>query len=64
MRDPERIDRMCEKLATTWKECPDLRLCQLVSIVAFLASEDAFYVEDDVFEEKLEKFREIRRNKK
>ncbi len=30
MRDPERIDRICEKLKTLWHEMPDQRLGQLL----------------------------------
>lgn len=51
MRDPERIDRICELLRQTWHTVPDLRLGQLV---VNLLGNDPFYVEDDTTEQVLE----------
>jgi len=53
VKEPERIDRIIEKLRKTWKTNPDLRLCQLVFNIATRRGThdmDIFYVEDDVFE--------------
>lgn len=33
MRDPKRIDRILGLLSQYWKECPDLRLGQIISIM-------------------------------
>lgn len=53
MRDPERIDRIIEKLRKAWKTYPDQRLAQLVSNVCFKGGwrdNDCFHVEDDITE--------------
>lgn len=53
MRDPERIDRMIEKLRVIWKARPDLRLTQLTSCAANNGGWnrlDTFSCEDDVTE--------------
>ena len=58
MRDPERIDRILEKLREMWHRHPDLRLCQLVEDTVADVSERGhciFYVEDDRFEDSLDK---------
>lgn len=50
-RDPARIDRIIEMLRKKWKEDPDLRLGQLVAILA--GGEDkVFYIEDTDIEKK------------
>jgi hypothetical protein len=61
MRDPKRIERICEKLRRLWHECPDQRLGQLIenyvipsgnlrgSITCWI-----FYAEDDETERKLD----------
>lgn len=57
MRDPQRIDRIINKLRKYWKTYPDLRLCQMIFNVATQLSEemgDMFYVEDDEFEKRLD----------
>lgn len=51
MRDPERIDRICNLLKDTWKQVPDWRLGQL--IFNLTGKYDCFYVEDDTLEEAL-----------
>ena len=45
MRDPKRIDEMCEQLKKLWKLQPDIRLGQLVCNT--LPQNILFYVEDD-----------------
>ena len=57
MRDPARIDRIISKLATTWKQYPDLRLCQLLANEAQAVGwpdRDLFYIEDEVIESALD----------
>lgn len=50
MRDPERIEEIVPLLQCIWRKYPDLRLGQLVSILAAEAGKgdmDVFQVEDD-----------------
>ena len=61
MRNPERIDKILEKIREVWHRNPDLRLGQLVSVVTTLdhvwpEGSDIFFIEDDVFLKKLGKF--------
>jgi uncharacterized protein YihD (DUF1040 family) len=56
MRDPARIDRICELLAEVWKKHPDQRLGQLLFNITGL--HDVCHVEDDVVEEALKLLRE------
>ena len=51
MRDPNRIDVICDLLRDVWKQHPDWRLGQL--IFNLTGRYDCFYVEDDVLEEAL-----------
>lgn len=56
MRNPERIDEFCSKLAKLWKENePDWRFGQLMVNVLNTLPRDPFYYEEDemlkVFEE-------------
>jgi len=64
LRDPERIDRILEKVRKAWKGNTDLRLCQLLSIAAIAGSKypknDLFYLEDDKLEEGVEKAFEVK----
>jgi len=53
MRDPERIDVFCQKLAELWHKVPDWRFGQLVCNTL---GYDPFYVEDDVAIEKIKEF--------
>lgn len=48
MRNPNRIDRICEALRQSWHRAPDLRLGQL--IVDAIRRSDPYYVEDDDME--------------
>jgi len=64
MRDPDRIDRIIEKLRLAWHDGPDLRLCQLVEVLgsacqtSHFGNHCIFNVEDDLFEIKLDEWRE------
>lgn len=53
MRDPERIRRVLDQLEVVWRTAPDLRLCQIFVCVA---GKEAFYMEDEKFEEQLQQF--------
>ena len=62
MRDPKRIDRMCEKLRKIWRECPDQRLGQLIENHIIPSGEMRgettcwlFYKEDDETEKQMDK---------
>lgn len=44
IRNPERIEPICEALEQRWKESPDMRLGQLVSVLT--EQYDPFGVED------------------
>lgn len=54
-RDPERIDRILEKIRKIWKKDPDLRLAQLV-LNCYTGGEPnpAHGMEDDILEKRLE----------
>ncbi len=52
MRDPDRIKPALERLAQVWSVNPNLRLGQLIGNVFV----DPYYVEDEVFIEKIEAF--------
>lgn len=47
MRNPERIDKFCSKLAEYWKEVPDWRFGQLVCNVLGTCKRDPFFYEED-----------------
>lgn len=52
MRDPKRIDRICDLLRILWKQVPDWRLGQLISNV--IGRRDPFFFEDEDMEKSLE----------
>lgn len=61
MRDPERIDRICEKLKKFWKKVPDQRLGQVIENYIIPSGDMRgadtcwiFYYEDDGVEENLD----------
>lgn len=56
MRDPKRIKPMLKLIEQIWKECPDLRLCQLIGNVA---PHDNYHIEDDDLERRLRKAYDI-----
>lgn len=47
MRNPERIDKFCAKLAEYWKEVPDWRFGQLVCNVLGTCNRDPFFYEEN-----------------
>lgn len=47
MRDPNRINVICEKLAELWALVPDWRLGQLFNNLQRAERSDLFYMEDD-----------------
>lgn len=53
-RDPERIDRIVDKLREVWHTVPDWRLGQLVSNLIGPGRQDVFYREDDEWEASLD----------
>jgi uncharacterized protein YihD (DUF1040 family) len=58
MRDPKRIGPILETLRLAWERSPDLRLGQLIVIIASIANAkcDVFYVEDDTMVAGLDKW--------
>lgn len=60
MRDPNRIDKFCGRLAKAWKNVPDWRFGQLMSNLLSEYYEqtklDPFFPEDDEMIEFIEKF--------
>ena len=58
MRNPKRIAPFLKKFQKVWKKNPDLRFGQLVSILHLghkYNNGDIFYLEDEHFEESLDK---------
>ena len=57
MRDPKRIERMCDLLKEQWHKYPDQRLGQLLINYVFgrVNRHVIFYQEDDESEERLKK---------
>lgn len=51
MRNINRIQTICQRLATAWEKLPDLRLAQLLE-----DAEVGFYTEDDKMIQKVEAF--------
>lgn len=59
MRDPKRIRKFCNRLATAWELVPDLRFGQLLfNIFVQIKNEgkDPFYLEDDSMIKRIEKY--------
>lgn len=57
MRNPERIDDFCKRLAAAWKNNSDWRFFQLINNVQrFALKSDGFYIEDDKAIEEIEKY--------
>jgi hypothetical protein len=54
VRNPERIDRITEKLRRVWHEVPDWRLGQLVSNLLGNGPQDVFFPEDTEWEKLLD----------
>lgn len=55
MRDPNRIDAFCRRLANRWKMLPDWRFGQLIMNVFGEMDRDPFFPEDDEMIEMIEK---------
>ena len=55
MRNPDRIEPCCERLAQIWKRVPDWRLGQLLlNLFSEIEDADIFYMEDDKLLNKLD----------
>jgi len=61
MRDESRIDVIVDKLRDIWKDNPDLRLGQIVSICSY--GYDIFYIEDGLMFDNLKEFGNSNENK-
>lgn len=53
MRDPKRIHEVLEKIRSYWVQHPELRLGQILEIMASDRDVDVFYLEDDALVEAL-----------
>lgn len=62
MRDLKRIPRIMKKLHQVWARYPDLRFYQLVENIQNELDWPMFYIEDDEFEELIDKCLENVRN--
>lgn len=51
MRDPDRIDEICNLLREVWKQYPDKRLGELIADK--IGTHNCYYVSDEVLEEHL-----------
>jgi uncharacterized protein YihD (DUF1040 family) len=64
MRDPERIERICEKLRIVWRNHPDMRLGQFLENYIYPHHMNSngciFHYEDDMVERKLDELIEKR----
>ena len=48
MRDINRIDKFCQRLAEAWKNVPDWRFGQIIeNLKRAMGKEDIFYIEDN-----------------
>ena len=56
MRDVNRIDKICNELATIWKEIPDWRLGQLFVNLQRWEGYDLFFLEDEDLIQELKDF--------
>lgn len=55
MKDPDRIPILMDKLETLWKKYPELRLCQLLSIITNKEKYMFFFIEDKNVEDCVDK---------
>lgn len=58
MRDINRIDKFCWRLAEAWKKVPDWRFGQLMVNCLGAMDRDPFFPEDDEMIEYIEQFTE------
>ena len=57
MRNKERINPFCERLAAAWERCPDMRFGQFIcNVYGGTGHRDPFYIEDDDSIKMIEKF--------
>lgn len=56
MRDPNRIDECCKKLAKSWSKMPDFRLAQLLINILSMHGKSVFYLEDEEFLDFIDKW--------
>lgn len=56
MRDPNRIQKFCNRLAQAWRNVPDWRFGQLMVNALGEMDVDPFFPEDDKMIEYLEKY--------
>ena len=63
MRDPQRIRRFCDQLASVWEKVPDWRFGQLMSNLLGAYYEethsDIFFPEDDELFKFFEKYKDL-----
>lgn len=58
MRDPNRIQKFCNRLARAWEKVPDWRFGQLMVNALGEMPKDPFFPEDDEMIEYIEKYTE------
>ena len=58
MRDPDRIPKVCERLAELWNKVPDWRLGQLFCNIQRFENRDLFFFEDEDLIKAIEKYLE------
>ena len=56
MRNPDRIPIIIKKLEQVWKEVPEWRLGQVISNLQGPGPQDVFFLEDNEWEEILDRF--------
>ena len=59
MRDPKRIRKFCNRLASAWECMPDWRFGQLILNCMDYQPHSLFYTEDDEMIEGIEKYIEM-----
>lgn len=56
MRNPDRIDIICNELARQWKRYPDWRFMQMINGFTVAMRSDCFYMEDEPFIDNLKEW--------
>lgn len=60
MRDPERISKILDDIEEIWLHYPDMRFGQLIAnFVIQGRSDNFFYQEDDITQEKIKRVKEL-----
>lgn len=49
MRDKNRIPQILEQIRENWENVPDMRLGQIIYIIAEKLGDDMFFIEDEEF---------------